>query len=99
MPSTLANEVTTGAATAWPKLTGYEAEVVYKIYIDGVFVADHTNGYYTTEAFTPAIASLATFGSGTHAVQVRQSVGGAAYTVTGNGTLLIAAISNNLTCG
>ena len=84
---------------SWPVLAGYQAEVTYKLYVDNVFVMNHTNGYDTKAQLYWVDGTLSSFGAGTHAVQVRQSVAGAAYTVTGNGTLVIAAGSNNLTCG
>ena len=83
---------------SWPQLTGYEAEVDYKVYIDGTFVRDHLDGYYSTEQFLfvdlPAYAKTV----GVHTVQIQQSVSGAAYTVTGTGTLRVAATSFNLSC-
>ena len=82
----------------WPVLTGYEAEVTYKVYVDGVFVRDHTNGYWTTAQFnapdfTPAMKTV-----GTHAVQVQQSVSGGAFTVTGTGSYVAAGSTLDVTC-
>lgn len=84
---------------SWPVLAGYQAEVTYKVYVDGVFYANHTDGYYTTEQFKWEFPGVLAFGAGSHAIQVRQSVAGGAYTVTGNGTLVMAAGTNNMTCG
>jgi len=83
---------------SWPVLDGYQAEVTYKVYVNGIFVKDHTNGYSTSVQFNPTEVPIATFGTGVKTVEVRQSVAGAAYTVTGTGSITIAAGSNNLSC-
>ena len=83
---------------SWPILDGYQAEVTYKVYVNGIFVKDHTNGYSTSVQFSPAEVPVATYGSGVKTVEVRQSVAGAAYTVTGTGSINIAASTNYLTC-
>ncbi len=83
---------------SWPLLTGYEAEVTYKVYLDGVFFRDHTNGYYTTEQFNYVDLPAAIRAVGVHTVQIQQSVSGAAYTVTGTGTLRVAATTLNMSC-
>lgn len=83
---------------SWPVLTGYQAEVVYKIYIDGVYLRDHTNGYWTTAQIHAVDLPASMKTVGLHSVQVTQSVSGAASTVTGNGTMRVAAGTGNLTC-
>jgi len=83
---------------SWPVLDGYQAEVTYKVYVNNIFVKDHTNGYSTSVQFNPTEVPIATFGTGVKTVEVRQSVAGAAYTVTGTGSISIAASSNNLSC-
>lgn len=83
---------------SWPVLAGYQAEVVYKVYLDGVYFRDHTNGYYTTEQFNYVDLPAAIKAVGVHTVQIQQSVSGAAYTVTGTGTLRVAATTFNMSC-
>lgn len=83
---------------SWPVLEGYQAEVTYKVYVNGIFVKDHTNGYSTSVQFNPTEVPVATYGSGVKTVQVRQSVAGAPYTVTGTGSITIGATTNNLSC-
>lgn len=83
---------------SWPVLTGYQAEVVYKVYIDGVYLRDHTNGYWTTAQIYAVDLPASMKTVGVHTVQITQSVSGAASTVTGNGTMRVAAGTGNLTC-
>lgn len=83
---------------SWPVLTGYEAEVTYKVYVDGVFVRNHTNGYWTAAQFNNPDFTAAMKTVGTHTVQVQQSVSGGAYTVTGTGSYAVAAGTLNVTC-
>ena len=83
---------------SWPVLTGYQQEVTYKVYLDGVYFRDHTNGYYTTEQFNYVDLPAAIKAVGVHTVRIEQSVSGAAYTVTGTGTLRVAATTFNMTC-
>jgi hypothetical protein len=83
---------------SWPVLTGYQAEVTYKVYLDDVYFRDHTNGYYTTEQFNFVDLPAAIKAVGVHTVRIEQSVSGAAYTVTGTGTLRVAATTFNMSC-
>ncbi|MET0446996.1 MAG: hypothetical protein ABW004_01265 [Aeromicrobium sp.] len=84
---------------SWPVATGFQAEIVYKVYVNDLFAIDHTNGYSTSVHLSPTNLPVGTFGAGTRAVQVRQSIAGGAWTVTGNGLITIAAGTNNLSCG
>lgn len=84
---------------SWPGLTGYEAEVTYKVYVGGIYVKDHTNGYWTHAQMAPTDLPIATFGTGTKTVEVRQSVAGGAWTPVGTGSITIASGTNNIACG
>lgn len=80
----------------WAVLDGYQAEVDYKVYVDSVFVKDQLNGYWPNVQIAPAELPLVASGNGLHTVEVRQSVSGAAWTVTGTGTLRVT--NGNLSC-
>jgi len=82
----------------WPVLTGYQQEVDYFVYIDGVYFAAQPNGYDPNAHLYTADMTAAQKTVGTHAVEVRQSVGGAPQTVTGTGIYKIAAGTGNMTC-
>ena len=87
---------------SWPLLAEYQQTVLYKVYIDGVFHQDRTDGYnpyvqlYRDQA--PNVLSE-TYGSGSKVVEVKQSIGGGAWTSVGTGRMTIQPGTNNLLCG
>ena len=85
----------------WPALTGYETEVVYRVYIGGILVNPHARGtgWDPTVQFGNGSTTTATYGSGSKAVLVQQNVSGAGWTNTGTGTIIIAAAAPFLQCG
>ena len=89
-------------AFSWPALAGYQATVTYKLYINEVFVANFTNGYspqaqlYNDRA--PQVL-IATHGTGSKTVEVKQSISGGEWTTTGTALMTIQPTSNNLVCG
>ncbi|WP_210413863.1 hypothetical protein [Protaetiibacter larvae] len=89
---------------SWSVLTGYQAEVSYKVYVGGIFIGDHTNGWDTkVNLYTPGGGALAipvgTLGAGPKTLEIYQSVGGATPTLTGTATIIIAAGTNYISCG
>jgi hypothetical protein len=87
---------------SFPANTGFEGSTVYKIYVNGIFVYDYTNGYYTVVQMynntAPQVTS-AVYGSGVKTVEVQQSVGGGAYVTAYTGLINIGNGNDKLTCG
>jgi hypothetical protein len=86
---------------SWPQLTGYETEVVYRVYIGGILVTPHTRGtgWDPTVQFSSGSITVGTYGAGSKAVLVQQNVANAGWTTTGTGTLVIAGAAPFLQCG
>jgi hypothetical protein len=86
---------------SWPALTGYQAEVIYRVYIGGVLVSPHSRGTGwdpTVQLSYPTI-STGTYGSGSKTVLVQQSVSSGPWSTVGTGTVVIAASVPYLACG
>jgi hypothetical protein len=86
----------------FPANTGFEGSTVYKIYVNGIFVYDYTNGYYTVVQMynnTAPLVNSALHGSGTKTVEVYQSVNSGTYTLAYTGLINIANGNDKLTCG
>lgn len=79
----------------WPELEGYQQVVTYKVYVDGIFIKDHTNGHWTVAQIQRS--HLAAFAPGTYPVEVRQSVHGGDWTTTG--TSFVTVAPDKLSCG
>jgi hypothetical protein len=86
---------------SWPALTGYQAEVVYRVYVGGVLVSPHSrgSGWDPTVQLSYPTISASTYGSGSKTVLVQQSVSSGPWSDVGTGTLLIAASVPYLACG
>lgn len=86
---------------SWPALTGYEAEVVYRVSIGGILVNPHARGtgWDPTVQFGNGSITVGTYGSGSKTVLVEQNVANAGWTTTGTGTLVLAATAPFLLCG
>ena len=82
----------------WAQLSGYEAEVDYKLLIDGVQAVLQPNGYWPNAQVNDTDLTAAMKTPGLHTIQVQQSVSNAPWTVTGNGTMRIATGTLNMTC-
>lgn len=86
---------------SWPQLTGYETDVVYRVYINSILVNPHTRGtgWDPTVQFGNASITTAIYGSGSQPVLVQQNVNNAGWTTTGTGTLILANSAPYLLCG
>lgn len=86
---------------SWPQLTGYEGDVVYRAYINGILVNPHSRGtgWDPTIQFGNYAVTTAIYGSGTKPVLVQQNVNNAGWTTTGTGSLILANTAPNLSCG
>jgi hypothetical protein len=86
---------------SWPQLTGYQNEVVYRVYIGGILDTTHSRGtgWDTTIQFGNGGVTTAAYGSGSKTVLVQQSVAGGAWSNVGTGTIVIAASAPYLQCG
>jgi hypothetical protein len=86
---------------SWPGLTGYEAEVVYRVFIGGILVNPHSRGtgWDPTVQFGNGSITTAVYGSGSKSVLVEQNVSNAGWTTTGTGTLVLASSAPFLLCG
>lgn len=85
----------------WPAPTGYETEVVYRVYINNILVSPHSRGtgWDPTVQLSNGTITTATYGSGSKPVLVQQNVNNAGWTTTGTGTLVIANAAPFLLCG
>ena len=99
---TCASNNTNFLTFTWPVLAEYQQTVVYKVYINGVFHQDRTDGYNPYVQLrtdqTPMVL-ISTYGSGVKTVEVKQSIGGGEWTSVGTGLMTIQAGTNNLLCG
>lgn len=99
---TCASNNTNFLTFSWPVLAEYQQTVVYKVYINGVFHQDRTDGYnpyvQLSSDQTPKVL-ISTYGSGVKTVEVKQSIGGGEWTSVGTGLMNIQAGTNNLLCG
>jgi hypothetical protein len=86
---------------SWPQLTGYQNEVVYRVYIGGILDTTHSRGtgWDTTVQFGNGGVTTAAYGAGSKTVLVQQSVAGGAWTDVGTGTIVIASSAPFLQCG
>ncbi len=85
----------------WTKLTGYEAEVTYRVLVNNVFVINYTNGHHPFFQLNPSQVPAGSIPNGTHVVELQQSVAGDPWATTAYGTIVISGPSNNrsLACG
>lgn len=85
----------------WPVATGYQADIIYKVYVGGVFIADHTNGYSTSINLyndKAPLLTLAMVGSGTKVLEIKQSISGSVFTTSALGSVFIQPGNGNLKC-
>lgn len=86
---------------SWAPPTGYESEVVYRVYINGTLVSPHSrgSGWDPVVQFGSGSVTTAIYGSGAKTVLVQQNVSNVGWTTTGTGTLVINASAPFLQCG
>lgn len=86
---------------SWPAPTGYENDVVYRVYINNILVSPHSRGtgWDPTVQFGNGSITTTTYGSGSKPVLVQQNVNNAGWTTTGTGTIVIANSAPFLLCG
>jgi hypothetical protein len=86
---------------SWPAPTGYENDVVYRVYINNILVSPHARGtgWDPTVQFGNGSITTTTYGSGSKPVLVQQNVNNAGWTTTGTGTIVIANSAPFLLCG
>jgi hypothetical protein len=86
---------------SWPAPTGYENDVVYRVYINNILVNPHSrgSGWDPTVQFGNGSITTAIYGSGSKPVLVQQNVNNAGWTTTGTGTIVIANSAPFLLCG
>lgn len=82
----------------WTMLTGYQAEVTYQVWVNGIFVKNYTNGYHPFVQLSPSDLPAASFPAGTYTLEVRQSVAGGPWNATGTRGIVIAS-NRNMACG
>jgi hypothetical protein len=88
----------------WTVLAGYEAEVDYRLLVDGIGSADNVgaiqqpNGYWPNVQVNDTDLTAAMKTVGLHSIEVQQKISNGAWTVTGTGTMRIAAGTLNMTC-
>lgn len=89
----------------WPENTGYQAEAVYQVLLNGTVVATQPNGYNPRWQVGNQDAALQAFvaarGDGLFQVEVRQSVSGSAWQTYATGTVRITHVApgdNRLAC-